>query len=396
MTKRFAMSFDSLNSVTGVVDEYGPMAFQDDSFAPSANGGAPSIPATRATARYGVRRPTRNTYESIIYSQAPVLPTDPSRVTSRQGCRSGACNRGSVTMDVLESQQVLSDNCRQPMRGPGQPEWVNQYCKRDELQQLLIDSEARDQLIAQAYRDIANQSTQIESKPVLCKALARLYQHGAHQPLKANPNWSDEDWQVAQWYCKNCAPFVTAAGSLTFSDRPLIPKKWLDNVVQSLGPAYNFMANKCMTNACDCASPSPVQSFTADFYQKTASKNVDGCGSINCPPAPMQNERNTFPNLPVVPGVLQKANCNPLARSSATQSMYGLVTNDEQGKDMMQKQEQLVTEQRQQLSGANQDYSQRIYQARVKDFRLGSACNQLRQTSFLDNLPSDNFSPLDQ
>ena len=143
-------------------------------------------------------------------------------------------------------------------------QWLEGYHRRDELQALLIDSDARDALIEQAYRDVANGSYQLSQRPVLCKALARLYNHTAFNPLRANVHWSDDDWRVARWYCRNCYPFESAGGSSTvWAERPLVPKKWVDNVVRSLGPVYDYMSECCADAFLD-APPRSVDTLRRD------------------------------------------------------------------------------------------------------------------------------------
>lgn len=281
--------FDSINSY---VDQYASMGVA------SGVGYTLKPPATRRTARYGIRRPRHNTYASVIHSQAPVLPTDPTRVTPRKNCRRGAGDCAAAN-DVLESKELLCGDCVQPVRGPGQAAWVSAYDKRDELQQLLIDSEARDALIAKAYRELASQSYQTESKPVLCKALARLYQHGAHQPLRPSPHWSDEDWKVARWYSSNCYPYV--AGNVAWTERPLTPKKWIDNVVKTLGPIYDYQSRACM---CAVRSGELSKGRRVECDAQPACASCSSCtdpGVQACPCAPESGERGVYPRAPPSP-----------------------------------------------------------------------------------------------
>lgn len=280
---------DPFDSIDSYVDQYASMGVA------SGVGYTLKPPATRRTARYGIRRPRHNTYASVIHSQAPVLPTDPTRITPRKNCRRGAGDC-SAANDVLESKELMCGDCLQPVRGPGQPAWVSAYDKRDELQQLLIDSEARDALIAKAYRDLSNQSYQTESKPVLCKALARLYQHGAHQPLRPSPNWSDEDWKVARWYSKNCYPYV--AGNVAWTERPLTPKKWIDNVVKTLGPIYDYQSSACM---CKVRSGELSKGRRVECDSQAACKSCSSCtapGPGGCPCPPESGERGVYPRAP--------------------------------------------------------------------------------------------------
>ena len=414
---------ECLDSITSVVDAFVPNGGNEEL------GWTLAPPAIRKTARYGIRRPKNNTYPSVIYSQAPVLPTDPTRVTPRKACRRGA---GDAAMgnDVLESKELLCGDCIQPVRGPGEPAWVSAYRKRDELQQLLIDSEARDALIRQAYENVASQSYQTEQKPVLCKALQRLYQHDAYRPMRANPNWTEEDWKVARWYCKNCYPYVSAAGSVTWFERPLVPKSWIDNVVRTLGPIYNYMSQDCAcvgnsscssTYNCPCAptnneravyprappsASTEVQSVSARLptqnqiarAQRTAGQNFFQTAQAANQAQVMQHYTGNLPNQgSVLPAPQDNMynNCFQACQSGCggctggvprgqTKDLYGLFTNDERGAALRAKQARLVAKQKAQLDAANPDYAQRVYEAQVVDHRVKSGKNQLRMSRFLD------------
>lgn len=301
------------------------------------------VPATRHTARYGLRRPLHNSYASVIYSQKPVLPTDPTRVTTRGLCKRGTCNQSQVSNDILETKESLCGDCYQPVRGPGQPAWVQSY--DDSLQKLMVDSELRDKLIRQAYRDIANQSNQIPSKPVLCKALARLYDHGPSNPLKRPPTMDDEDYRVQRWYEKNCYPYVTASGSISFYEKPLPRKEWVDNVVRQLGPALNYMES-CTRRltACPCR---------------------ESCG-----------ERAVMPRPPVVteePQIRQKD-------QQWYKEMYGL--HSAQNKELiLQQQRELVQTQKNLRDKANPDFDDRIDEARFSQHQRQQIANAQRVQS---------------
>lgn len=427
------MATDPFDSIHSYVDGYTGMGVSD------GIGYTLAPPATRQTARFGIRRPRHNTYASIIHSQAPILPTDPTRpARPRTECRRGAgCT--SAANDILESKELLCGDCIQPVRGPGQAAWVSAYDKRDELQQLLIDSEARDALIARAYKDVAAQSFQTESKPVLCKALARLYQHDSHRPLRANPNWSDEDWAVARWYSKNCYPYVSPAGSVMFYERPLPPKSWIDNVVRTLGPIYDYQSSCCMKQVGGGCASCP---------------SGGGCGPQACPCSGGSEERDTYPRLPPptapLNGFEPQPNCcsvtkdcsgtkptnNQLARAERQQILreqreaqalnqsetlqhytgnlppgrlcqsvptstaesggvyrrnpsmrkfYGLFGSDtKKAEEIQREQARIVAEQRARLDAANPDYGERIYQAQVRDHISKSGTNQVRTTQSLD------------
>ena len=282
---------DPFDSIHSYVDQYASMGV-------ASGVGYQLKPATRATARYGIRRPRHNTYASVIRSQAPVLPTNPTQVTARKACQSGSGTLATAN-NLLESKELMCGDCLEPVRGPNQAAWVSAYTKRDELQQLLIDSEARDALIAKAYRDLANQSNQTASKPVLCKALARLYQHTAHNPLRPSPNWSDEDWKVARWYSSNCYPYESAGGSLMWTERPLPPKSWIDNVVKTLGPIYDYQSKQCM-----CSVRNGQFSRGKKAGGEAAAQPCASCSSHNagqgmpCPCPPASGELGVYPREP--------------------------------------------------------------------------------------------------
>lgn len=422
----------ALDSITSVVDAYNPASGGEDL------GWTLAPPATRETARYGIRRPRRNTYASVIWSAAPYLPTDPTRVTPRKNCRRGACGACSHANDLLETKEALCGDVLQPVRGPREAAWVtNSYRRRDEMTDLLIDSDARDALIRRAYLDVANQSYQTESKPVLCKALARLFQHDSGKPLRPHPNWDNEDWRTYRWYCKNCYPYVSAAGSVMWYERPAIPKSWIDNVVRQLGPVYNYMGvtcgccetGNCKMRGCPCtgeskearvyphvpppqalpegglpqsASRKPTQqqlarrqrSMTRQFYGATqAQTNADVMQHYtgNWPPAvpgrpSVSNLCNCSSDVPAPASVPvgEAVKCPGSTYPSKWDRLHGLLPNNAEGDALRQEHARLVAQQRQRLADVNPDYGERVYEAQVDNHRSSSAQNQLRMTRFLD------------
>lgn len=393
------MATDPFDSIHSYVDAYSGMGVSD------GIGYTLAPPATRKTARFGIRRPRHNTYASLIHSQASVLPTDPTRANRpRTACRRGAgCT--SAANDILESKELMCGDCLEPIRGPGQAAWVSAYDKRDELQQLLIDSEARDALIAKAYKDLAAQSYQSESKPVLCKALARLYQHDSGRPLRANPNWSDEDWKVAKWYSKNCYPYQSAAGSVMWYERPLVPKSWIDNVVRTLGPIYDYQSRCCMeqVGACPCAPESGERGVYPRMHANPAPllDSVRNCAGSKPTQNELaraerqstlekqsewqaQNQANTLQHFTGNIGAPSHQSGGPYARAKCMSEYYALMHNNRQGAELRAKQAALVADQRRRLDAANSDYADRVYQAQVRDYRSVAGQKQTRMTQMLD------------
>jgi hypothetical protein len=308
------------------------------------------VPATRHTARYGVRRPHHNSYASVIYSQKTILPTDMTRVTSRDGCVMGSCSATRVPNGILETKESLCGDCYQPVKGPGQPAWRDSY--DDSLGKLMVDSDLRDQLIRQAYRDIANQSNQLQSKPVLCKALARLYNHGPYNRLRVPLNQDSEDAQVQKWYATNCYPYVTAAGSVPFYEPPLPRKEWIDNIVRQLGPALQYM-------------------------ERDAYNSMVGC------PCAATGERAVYPRKPTIEEIqnyqLQSGNLGQ-HDEAWYKTMYGLFSAEERDRKLREQQAALAGP-RQLRDQVNQDYDQRVEQARVNEHRRQQVANAQRLQS---------------
>lgn len=329
-------------------------------------------PATRATARYGIRRPRHNSYASIIHSQAPVLPTNATKVTARDGCRRGACSRTAASNKLLETRESLCGDCYQNVRGPGQPAWVSSY--DDSLHQLMIDSETRDRLIRQSYVDLANQSNQVPSKPVLCKALARLYGHSPGNPLRRPPGMDEQDYRVQRWYEKNCYPYMTPAGSVAFFERALPRREAVDNILRQLGPM--------------------ISSFGCCNMRQTYGQP--------CPCAPESGERAVYARRPTQMDIkrYQDQFAQQYRRSeendqrSQMRRLYGLVPEGEQGNAVLQEQQNLVRDQRALRDMANPDYDQRIYNARVDQHRRQQIANQQRMNSVFDR--TGNILPVGQ
>lgn len=319
-------------------------------------------PATRHTARYGIRRPRHNTYASVIHSQAPVLPTDATRVTSRQACQREAQALTSTGNNLLETKESLCGDCYQPVAGPGQPAWRAAY--DDELAQLLINGEARDRLIRQAYIDLANQSSQLPSKPLLCKALARLYQHDPSHRMRVNPEWDQEDWAVARWYQKQCYPFVTAAGSVAFDEPPLPRKAWVDNLMQQLGPAIRAMG---------CTGLRESE-------------------TVPCPCAPESGERAVYARQPTQLQLkaFQDQFAQQYRKTSAQEQqaqmrrMYGLFLEGTQGDQRAAEQAALVRDQAALRDAVNPDYAERVYRAQVDEHRRQTVAHGVRASQLLD------------
>lgn len=319
-------------------------------------------PATRHTARYGIRRPRHNTYASVIHSQAPVLPTDVTRVTSRQACQNGAQALTRTANDLLETKESLCGDCYQPVAGPGQPAWRDAY--DDELAKLLINGEARDRLIRQAYVDLANQSSQLPSQPLLCKALARLYHHDPTHRLRVNPSWDQEDWAVARWYAKQCYPYVTAAGSTAFYEPPLPRKAWVDNLMQQLGPAINYMGCAGLRQAemqpCPCA---PESGERAVYARK-----------------PTQLQLKAFQDQ----FAQQYRKAAAQDQQQQLQAMYGLFPEGAAGDRLAAEQAAIVRDQAALRDAVNPDYAERIYRAQVDDHRRQTVANGVRATQLLE------------
>lgn len=319
-------------------------------------------PATVQTARYGIRRPRANTWASLVRSQAPILPTDPTRVTSRDGCARGACGQTLASNRILESKESLCGDCYQPVHGPGQPAWVSSY--DDSLAELMINSEARDRLILKAYEDLANQSSQVPSRPVLCKALARLYNHTPGNRLRVNPAWDSDDWRTVRWYQKNCYPYMTAAGSTMFYERPLPSKGAVDNILRQLGPM--------------------LSSFGCRGLRQTYGEQ--------CPCFPPDGERAVYARKPTQMDIkrFQDGFAQEYRQQAALDQreqmrrMYGLIPEGARGEAILAEQNKIVQDQKALRDMANPDYDKRIYDARVDQHRRQQTANQQRINATMD------------
>ena len=295
---------------------------------------------TPTNAPPGMTPPIRNTYSSIIHSQAP-LP-----MAMRECGREPQCG-----------------NCYRPVHGPGQPQWVDQY--NDNMSRLMVASDVRDRIIQKAYEDLANSSSQIASKPVLCKALARLYDVGPWTPLKTNVNWTDEEWRVAKWYQSNCGnPLVTASGNVSFYNKPLLPRSAVDSLIRSLGPVFDI--NGCKgcdfgQNACPCA---PESGERAVYARRPTQLDI-------------QRYQQLFAQ-PYVPP-------NELDARQQLRRMYGLVPEGPAGDAVLREQQAIVQDQRALRDFVNPDYDARVYDARVDEWRRQQAGKQTRIGAIMDN-----------
>ncbi len=316
------------------------------------------VPATRATAMYGLRRPQHNSYASIIHSQKTFLPTDPTRVVPRDACTLGCTKCGKATSN-LESKESLCGECYQQVQGVNQPAW--RYSYDDELAALLIDSEARDALIAQAYRDAANMSSQLPSQPVLCRALARYFNHDPNHRFRPMPTWSEEDWAVARWYSSKCYPFVTAAGSTTFYEPPLVRKEWYDNLFRQLSPALDSMGCRGLVEACPCK---PTNNEECVYARKPTQMQI------------AEWERRFGQQYKEKEAEQQRAQLN---------AHYGLYPDSAEGNRLAGQQAAIVRDQAALRDHINGDYEKRLYDARVQDHLERQRANQQRLNSMLTN-----------
>lgn len=298
--------------------------------------------ATRNLSSYGLRRPTNNSAPAHIYAAQAEMP-----ISMRQCGREAACG-----------------NCYQPIHGPGQPAYVDLY--NDNLARLMVDSDVRDRIIRKAYEDLANQSSQVPSRPALCKALARLYDHSAYTPLKVNLAATEEEYRLQRWYETNCgSPFLTASGNVAFYSRPLLRKPAVDSLIRNLKGFGVFDAMGC--KGCDIAQtacPCEYQSGEKAVFARLPTQ-MD-----------IQRYQELFPQPYLQPNLLDQRN--------QMRRMYGLVPEGPAGDAILREQQQIVQDQRALRDLANPDYQKRVYDARVDEYRRQQAGKQTRINSIMD------------